>query len=126
MTVFENCVLNLGRRRSSLQKLHALQLEAPITKVITLLSNAITETTSAETAAQIDKVIFSYLFKKTNLTFKRTFRFIYQFEINLYLIFPTNTFKDIRILLNIILYTFLKFSTIFATSNFNYPLRRKP
>ncbi|XP_031848685.1 phosphodiesterase 8 isoform X1 [Nomia melanderi] len=46
-----------GRRRSSLQKLHALQLEAPITKVITLLSNAITEATSAETAAQIDKAI---------------------------------------------------------------------
>ncbi|XP_076177149.1 phosphodiesterase 8 [Ptiloglossa arizonensis] len=46
-----------GRRRSSLQKLHSLQLEAPITKVITLLSNAITESTSPETAAQIDKAI---------------------------------------------------------------------
>lgn len=46
----------VARRRSSLQKLHALQLEAPITKVITLLSNAITETTNPETAAQIDKV----------------------------------------------------------------------
>ncbi|XP_015432489.1 PREDICTED: high affinity cAMP-specific and IBMX-insensitive 3',5'-cyclic phosphodiesterase 8A [Dufourea novaeangliae] len=46
-----------GRRRSSLQKLHALQLEAPITKVITLLTNAITDTTSPDTAAQIDKAI---------------------------------------------------------------------
>lgn len=45
-----------GRRRSSLQKLHTLQLEAPITKVITLLSNAVTDTTNPETAAQIDKV----------------------------------------------------------------------
>lgn len=44
-----------GRRRSSLQKLHSLQLEAPITKVITLLSNAVTDT-NPETAAQIDKV----------------------------------------------------------------------
>ncbi|XP_011645158.1 high affinity cAMP-specific and IBMX-insensitive 3',5'-cyclic phosphodiesterase 8 isoform X2 [Pogonomyrmex barbatus] len=43
-----------GRRRSSLQKLH---LEAPITKVITLLSNAVTDTTNPETAAQIDKAI---------------------------------------------------------------------
>ncbi|XP_076675891.1 phosphodiesterase 8 isoform X2 [Andrena cerasifolii] len=43
-----------GRRRSSLQK---LQLEAPITKVITLLSNAITESTNPETAAQIEKAI---------------------------------------------------------------------
>jgi hypothetical protein len=39
-----------------LQKLHTLQLEAPITKVITLLSNAVTDTTNPETAAQIDKV----------------------------------------------------------------------
>ncbi|XP_014467435.1 PREDICTED: high affinity cAMP-specific and IBMX-insensitive 3',5'-cyclic phosphodiesterase 8A isoform X2 [Dinoponera quadriceps] len=46
-----------GRRRSSLQKLHTLQLEAPITKVITLLSNAVTDTTNTETAAQIDKAI---------------------------------------------------------------------
>ncbi|XP_053999390.1 LOW QUALITY PROTEIN: high affinity cAMP-specific and IBMX-insensitive 3',5'-cyclic phosphodiesterase 8-like [Hylaeus anthracinus] len=46
-----------GRRRSSLQKLHSLQLEAPITKVITLLSNAITDSTSPETTAQIDKAI---------------------------------------------------------------------
>ncbi|KAG5318449.1 PDE8B phosphodiesterase, partial [Acromyrmex heyeri] len=46
-----------GRRRSSLQKLHTLQLEAPITKVITLLSNAVTDTTNPETAAQIDKAI---------------------------------------------------------------------
>ncbi|XP_019699377.1 high affinity cAMP-specific and IBMX-insensitive 3',5'-cyclic phosphodiesterase 8 isoform X3 [Harpegnathos saltator] len=46
-----------GRRRSSLQKLHTLQLEAPITKVITLLSNAVTDSTNPETAAQIDKVI---------------------------------------------------------------------
>ncbi|XP_025265332.1 high affinity cAMP-specific and IBMX-insensitive 3',5'-cyclic phosphodiesterase 8 isoform X2 [Camponotus floridanus] len=45
-----------GRRRSSLQKLHSLQLEAPITKVITLLSNAVTDT-NPETAAQIDKAI---------------------------------------------------------------------
>lgn len=45
-----------GRRRSSLQKLHTLQLEAPITKVITLLSNAAADTNS-ETAAQIDKAI---------------------------------------------------------------------
>ncbi|XP_029161012.1 high affinity cAMP-specific and IBMX-insensitive 3',5'-cyclic phosphodiesterase 8-like isoform X2 [Nylanderia fulva] len=45
-----------GRRRSSLQKLHTLQLEAPITKVITLLSNAVTDT-SPETAAQIGKAI---------------------------------------------------------------------
>lgn len=45
----------IGRRRSSLQKLHTLQLEAPITKVITLLSNAAADTNS-ETAAQIDKV----------------------------------------------------------------------
>ncbi|XP_076642156.1 phosphodiesterase 8 isoform X8 [Halictus rubicundus] len=44
-------------RRSSLQKLHSMQLEAPITKVIILLSNAITESTSPETAAQIDKAI---------------------------------------------------------------------
>ncbi|XP_072746972.1 high affinity cAMP-specific and IBMX-insensitive 3',5'-cyclic phosphodiesterase 8 isoform X2 [Anoplolepis gracilipes] len=47
---------NEGRRRSSLQKLHTLQLEAPITKVITLLSNAVTDT-NPETAAQIDKAI---------------------------------------------------------------------
>ncbi|XP_076620125.1 phosphodiesterase 8 isoform X1 [Colletes latitarsis] len=46
-----------GRRRSSLQRLHSLQLEAPITKVITLLSNAITESTTPESAAQIDKAI---------------------------------------------------------------------
>ncbi|KAL6259132.1 hypothetical protein P5V15_009054 [Pogonomyrmex californicus] len=46
-----------GRRRSSLQKLHTLQLEAPITKVITLLSNAVTDTTNPEIAAQIDKAI---------------------------------------------------------------------
>ncbi|XP_017759724.1 PREDICTED: high affinity cAMP-specific and IBMX-insensitive 3',5'-cyclic phosphodiesterase 8B-like isoform X3 [Eufriesea mexicana] len=46
-----------GRRRSSLHKLHSLQLEAPITKVISLLSNAITECTTAETAAHIDKAI---------------------------------------------------------------------
>ncbi|XP_018348883.1 PREDICTED: high affinity cAMP-specific and IBMX-insensitive 3',5'-cyclic phosphodiesterase 8A-like isoform X2 [Trachymyrmex septentrionalis] len=46
-----------GRRRSSLQKLHTLQLEAPITKVITLLSNAVTDTTNPETAAQIEKAI---------------------------------------------------------------------
>ncbi|XP_011684363.1 PREDICTED: high affinity cAMP-specific and IBMX-insensitive 3',5'-cyclic phosphodiesterase 8A isoform X1 [Wasmannia auropunctata] len=46
-----------GRRRSSLQKLNTLQLEAPITKVITLLSNAVTDTTNPETAAQIDKAI---------------------------------------------------------------------
>ncbi|KAG5313850.1 PDE8A phosphodiesterase, partial [Acromyrmex insinuator] len=46
-----------GRRRSSLQKLHTLQLEAPITKVITLLSNAVTDTINPETAAQIDKAI---------------------------------------------------------------------
>ncbi|XP_076237354.1 phosphodiesterase 8 [Calliopsis andreniformis] len=46
-----------GRRRSSLQKLHGLPLEAPITKVITLLTNAITESTTPETAAQIDKAI---------------------------------------------------------------------
>ncbi|XP_076276549.1 phosphodiesterase 8, partial [Lasioglossum baleicum] len=45
------------RRRSSLQRLHAMQLEAPITKVIILLSNAITESTNPETAAQIDKAI---------------------------------------------------------------------
>ncbi|XP_076376029.1 phosphodiesterase 8 isoform X3 [Megalopta genalis] len=44
-------------RRSSLQKLHSMQLEAPITKVIILLSNLITESTSPETAAQIDKAI---------------------------------------------------------------------
>ncbi|KAK2583173.1 hypothetical protein KPH14_009193 [Odynerus spinipes] len=49
--------LSEGHRRSSLQKLHSLSLEAPITKVITLLSNAITETTNTETAAQIDKAI---------------------------------------------------------------------
>ncbi|XP_076393868.1 phosphodiesterase 8 isoform X2 [Megachile rotundata] len=46
-----------SRRRSSLRKLYSLQLEAPITKVITLLSNAITESTNPETAAQIDKAI---------------------------------------------------------------------
>ncbi|KAL6426589.1 hypothetical protein ACFW04_009181 [Cataglyphis niger] len=45
-----------GRRRSSLQKLHTLQLEAPITKVISLLSNAAADT-NLETAAQIDKAI---------------------------------------------------------------------
>lgn len=44
----------LGRRRSSIRKLHRLQLEAPITKVITLLSNAVIE--SPETAAQIEEV----------------------------------------------------------------------
>ncbi|KAF7381372.1 hypothetical protein HZH66_013766 [Vespula vulgaris] len=49
--------LSEGHRRYSLQKLHSLQLEAPITKVITLLSNAITETTNPETAGQIDKAI---------------------------------------------------------------------
>lgn len=49
--------LSEGHRRSSLQKLHSLQLEAPITKVITLLSDAITETTNTETAEQIDKAI---------------------------------------------------------------------
>ncbi|XP_034171921.1 phosphodiesterase 8 isoform X2 [Osmia lignaria lignaria] len=46
-----------GRRRSSLRKLHSLQLEAPITKVIMLLSNAITDSTSPDIAAQIDKAI---------------------------------------------------------------------
>ncbi|XP_020279370.1 high affinity cAMP-specific and IBMX-insensitive 3',5'-cyclic phosphodiesterase 8 isoform X2 [Pseudomyrmex gracilis] len=46
-----------GRRRSSLQKLNCLHLEAPITKVITLLTSAITESTNPETAAQIDKAI---------------------------------------------------------------------
>ncbi|XP_018046445.1 PREDICTED: high affinity cAMP-specific and IBMX-insensitive 3',5'-cyclic phosphodiesterase 8A-like isoform X3 [Atta colombica] len=46
-----------GRRRSSLQKLHTLQLEAPITKVIMLLSIAVTDTINPETAAQIDKAI---------------------------------------------------------------------
>lgn len=45
-----------GRRRSSLQ-LHSLQLEAPITKVITLLTSSITESTSPETADQIMKAI---------------------------------------------------------------------
>ncbi|KAI4497721.1 hypothetical protein M0802_007261 [Mischocyttarus mexicanus] len=49
--------LSEGHRRSSLQKLHSLQLEAPITKVIMLLSNAITESTNPETVAQIDKAI---------------------------------------------------------------------
>lgn len=50
-----------------MQKLHSLQLEAPITKVITLLSNAITETTNPETAGQIDKVqinLFSFVFDR--------------------------------------------------------------
>ena len=46
----------VGRRRSSIRKLHSLQLEAPITKVITLLSNAIMELENPETAAQIEKV----------------------------------------------------------------------
>ncbi|XP_043517103.1 high affinity cAMP-specific and IBMX-insensitive 3',5'-cyclic phosphodiesterase 8 isoform X2 [Frieseomelitta varia] len=46
-----------GRRRSSIRKLHSLQLEAPITKVITLLSNAIMELENPETAAQIEKAI---------------------------------------------------------------------
>ncbi|XP_017795961.1 PREDICTED: high affinity cAMP-specific and IBMX-insensitive 3',5'-cyclic phosphodiesterase 8A-like isoform X2 [Habropoda laboriosa] len=46
-----------GRRRSSLHKLHSLQLEAPITKVISLLSNSITESTTPDTAAQIEKAI---------------------------------------------------------------------
>ncbi|KOX73688.1 High affinity cAMP-specific and IBMX-insensitive 3',5'-cyclic phosphodiesterase 8B [Melipona quadrifasciata] len=46
-----------GRRRSSIRKLHKLQLEAPITKVITLLSNAVMEIESPETAAQIEKAI---------------------------------------------------------------------
>ncbi|XP_014604755.1 PREDICTED: high affinity cAMP-specific and IBMX-insensitive 3',5'-cyclic phosphodiesterase 8A isoform X1 [Polistes canadensis] len=49
--------LSDGHRRSSLQKLHSLQLEAPITKVITLLSYAISESTNPETVAQIDKAI---------------------------------------------------------------------
>ena len=39
-----------------MQKLHTLQLEAPITKVIMLLSIAVTDTINPETAAQIDKV----------------------------------------------------------------------
>ncbi|XP_076475776.1 phosphodiesterase 8 isoform X5 [Bombus vancouverensis nearcticus] len=46
-----------GRRRSSAHKLHSLQLDAPITKVISLLSNAITESTTPDTAAQIEKAI---------------------------------------------------------------------
>ncbi|CAK9826092.1 High affinity cAMP-specific and IBMX-insensitive 3',5'-cyclic phosphodiesterase 8A [Anthophora retusa] len=46
-----------SRRRSSLHKLHSLQLEAPITKVISLLSNSITDSTTPETAAQIEKAI---------------------------------------------------------------------
>ncbi|KOC59811.1 High affinity cAMP-specific and IBMX-insensitive 3',5'-cyclic phosphodiesterase 8B [Habropoda laboriosa] len=46
-----------SRRRSSLHKLHSLQLEAPITKVISLLSNSITESTTPDTAAQIEKAI---------------------------------------------------------------------
>ncbi|XP_024944764.1 high affinity cAMP-specific and IBMX-insensitive 3',5'-cyclic phosphodiesterase 8 isoform X2 [Cephus cinctus] len=47
------------QRRSSLAKLHNLPLEAPITKVITLLTNAITETSAShpEVAMQIDKAI---------------------------------------------------------------------
>lgn len=46
-----------GRRRSSIRKLHKLQLEAPITKVITLLSNAVMEIEGPEIAAQIEKAI---------------------------------------------------------------------
>ncbi|CAL7936682.1 unnamed protein product [Xylocopa violacea] len=46
-----------GRRRTSLSKLHSLQLEAPITKVISLLTNSITESTSPETAEQIETAI---------------------------------------------------------------------
>lgn len=37
-------------------KLHNLPLEAPITKVITLLTTALAETVSPDTSAQIDKV----------------------------------------------------------------------
>lgn len=64
-----------GHRRSSLQKLHSLQLEAPITKVITLLSNAITETTNTETAAQIDKVNGKYFFVSFSILFARVWPF---------------------------------------------------
>ncbi|XP_051162766.1 high affinity cAMP-specific and IBMX-insensitive 3',5'-cyclic phosphodiesterase 8-like isoform X3 [Leptopilina boulardi] len=45
------------QRRGSLAKLNNLPLEAPITKVMTLLTNAMTETTNPEVAVQIDKAI---------------------------------------------------------------------
>ncbi|XP_071862597.1 phosphodiesterase 8 isoform X2 [Bombus fervidus] len=48
---------NEGRRRSSAHKLHSLQLDAPITKVISLLSNAINESTTPDIAVQIEKAI---------------------------------------------------------------------
>ena len=51
--------VSIAQRRSSLAKLHNLPLEAPITRVITLLTNAMTETsaTNPEIAMQIDKVL---------------------------------------------------------------------
>ncbi|XP_076760668.1 phosphodiesterase 8 isoform X2 [Xylocopa sonorina] len=48
---------NEGRRRTSTSKLHTLQLEAPITRVISLLANSITDSTSPETAEQIETAI---------------------------------------------------------------------
>lgn len=49
---------SIAQRRSSLQKLNNLPLEAPITKVMTLLTNAMSEIAgmNPETAMQIDKV----------------------------------------------------------------------
>ncbi|XP_058807662.1 high affinity cAMP-specific and IBMX-insensitive 3',5'-cyclic phosphodiesterase 8 isoform X2 [Phymastichus coffea] len=45
------------QRRSSVAKLHNLPLEAPITKVITLLHTAMTDTVNPDVATQIDKAI---------------------------------------------------------------------
>lgn len=48
-----------------MQKLYSLQLEAPITKVIMLLSDAATDTTNLEAAAQINKVRLTINAKNT-------------------------------------------------------------
>ncbi|XP_011503203.1 PREDICTED: high affinity cAMP-specific and IBMX-insensitive 3',5'-cyclic phosphodiesterase 8B [Ceratosolen solmsi marchali] len=45
------------QRRSSVAKLHNLPLEAPITKVISLLTTAMTDAVSPDVVAQIDKAI---------------------------------------------------------------------
>ncbi|XP_031777646.1 high affinity cAMP-specific and IBMX-insensitive 3',5'-cyclic phosphodiesterase 8 [Nasonia vitripennis] len=45
------------QRRCSVAKIHNLPLEAPITKVITLLTTAMTEAVSPDVAMQIDKAI---------------------------------------------------------------------
>lgn len=49
----------IAQRRSSLQKLNNLPLEAPITKVMILLTNVMTEinATNPELALQIDRVL---------------------------------------------------------------------